>query len=97
MFELATSVGDLIDGKGHDEMSRETAVVDVRPDDWERSERMSFRIALAIALMPIPAATLISWSLGSPPWRPKPAPKVERAASVGPEVPGHTVIAPASH
>ena len=62
-------------------------MVDVRQDDWERSERISFRIALAIALMPIPAAILISWALGSPPWRPKPVPGV----------PAHSVAAPASH
>ncbi len=41
-------------------------------DEWERSERASFRLALAIALLPIPAALLISWALGNPPWRSRP-------------------------
>ena len=44
-----------------------------RESDWERAERRSFRIALAIALVPIPASLLISWALGSPPWRARPA------------------------
>ncbi len=43
-----------------------------READWERSERKSFWIALAIALVPIPASLLISWALGSPPWRTRP-------------------------
>jgi hypothetical protein len=38
-------------------------------EDRERSERISFRIALAIALLPIPASLLIAWALGNPPWR----------------------------
>lgn len=46
--------------------------------DWERSERASTRIALAIALAPIPIALLISWAVGSPPWRPRPAPRHDR-------------------
>jgi Ca2+/H+ antiporter len=41
-------------------------------NELERSERMSFGIALAIALLPIPAALLISWALGNPPWRARP-------------------------
>jgi hypothetical protein len=46
--------------------------------DWARSERVSTRIALGIALAPIPIALLISWALGSPPWRPRPAPGPDR-------------------
>ena len=42
--------------------------------DWELSERRSSWIALAIALVPIPVSVLISWALGSPPWRPRPHP-----------------------
>jgi hypothetical protein len=45
---------------------------------WTRSERTSTRIALAIALAPIPIALLISWAMGSPPWRPRPAPGPDR-------------------
>ena len=44
-----------------------------READWERSEKRSFWIALAIALAPIPVALVVSWGLGAPPWRPKPA------------------------
>jgi hypothetical protein len=44
-----------------------------RETDWERSERKSVRIALAIALVPIPVSLLISWALGSPPWRARPS------------------------
>ena len=40
--------------------------------EWERSERASFRIALAIAFVPIPIALLIAWALNDPPWRPHP-------------------------
>jgi hypothetical protein len=43
-----------------------------RESDRERTERASTRIALAVALGPIPIALLISWALGSPPWRPRP-------------------------
>jgi hypothetical protein len=50
-----------------------------RKSDWVRSERISTRIALAIALAPIPVALLISWALGSPPWRPRPAPGPDRS------------------
>jgi hypothetical protein len=38
------------------------------PDEWVHSERRSFRLALAIALMPIPLALVISWLLGDAPW-----------------------------
>jgi hypothetical protein len=43
-----------------------------RESDWARSDRVSTRIALAVALGPIPIALLISWALRSPPWRPRP-------------------------
>jgi hypothetical protein len=49
-----------------------------RESEWVRSERASTRIALAIALAPIPIALVISWALGSPPWRPRPAPGPDR-------------------
>ena len=55
--------------------------------EWERSERRSYRIALAIALLPIPISLLISWALGSPPWRPRPRPDdgATRGALAAPE------------
>ena len=57
--------------------------------DWERSERTSYWIALAIALVPIPVSLLISWALGSPPWRPNPwhGDGEVRDASTAPERP----------
>ncbi len=57
-----------------------------RSTEWERSERISFWIALAIALMPIPASMLISWALGSPPWAPR--------RSADPEAVGHAPADP---
>jgi hypothetical protein len=44
-----------------------------RESEWARTERTSFWIALAIALGPIPVCLLISWALGSPPWRDRPS------------------------
>jgi hypothetical protein len=44
---------------------------DQREDDGKRLERTSFRVALAIALLPIPISLLIAWGLGAPPWRPR--------------------------
>jgi hypothetical protein len=41
--------------------------------EWDRLERRSSRIALGIALMPIPIALVVAWVLGSPPWRERPA------------------------
>ena len=60
---------------------------DHHADDWIRTERRSFRMALAIALLPIPAALLASWLLGDPPWRPRLAPDAHQAAPVD-TVPG---------
>lgn len=58
--------------------------------DWERSERASFWVALAIALVPIPVSVLISWALGAPPWRPNPRTGDGEAmgTSAAPERPG---------
>jgi hypothetical protein len=39
-----------------------------KADEWVRSEQRSFRIALVIALAPIPIALLIAWALGDLPW-----------------------------
>lgn len=50
----------------------------VHEAEWDRSERQSTRIALAIALMPIPIAMLIAWAVGSPPWRDRPAQNLEK-------------------
>jgi hypothetical protein len=79
-------------------MSKTSASLDVRKTDhefeWDRSERRSTRIALAIALIPIPIALVISWSLGSPPWLSRPDPGPE-ALSVpiapGHDSPGHSI------
>ena len=35
---------------------------------WELAQRRADRIALGIALSPIPISLLISWAMGSPPW-----------------------------
>jgi hypothetical protein len=51
-------------------MSDDPAGSDHHAEAWERSERRtSFRIALAIAFLPIPISLLIAWALGNPPWR----------------------------
>ena len=59
--------------------------------EWVRSERASYRIALAIALAPIPIALLISWALGDLPWRSRTRPGDRGRAGTyieGPERPG---------
>ncbi len=53
---------------------------DHHADDLVHSERRSFRMALAIALLPIPAALLVSWLLGDPPWRPRVGHNAHQAA-----------------
>jgi len=60
-------------------MSADRTHQERRDVDWARAERFSFWAALAIALGPIPLCLLISWALGSPPWRPRPAPAHEEA------------------
>ena len=51
----------------------------------DRAERGAFRVALVIALVPIPIALLVAWALGDPPWRARPS-RVEGA--VAPAEPG---------
>jgi hypothetical protein len=72
-------------------MSGERGGLDHRSEDWERSERISFRVALAIALMPIPAALLISWALGSPPWQPRSGHAEMNGAPPAAEPQGHPI------
>jgi hypothetical protein len=62
-----------------------------KPDqetEWDRLERRSIRIALAIALMPIPVALVISWALGSPPWRDRSHPASEEPPGEASQAPG---------
>lgn len=48
-------------------MTQEAIAPGNREDDWARSERMSFWIALAVPLGPILIYPLFSRALGSPP------------------------------
>lgn len=62
-----------------------------KAEGWEHGDRNSFRIALAIALLPIPISLLIAWALGDLPWRRRPERERDRGAQVAPEQPDSPV------
>ena len=77
----------------------EKPMLDHRPDpkgarpEEAHSDRKTFWLALAITLVPIPIALLVSIALGSPPWRPRPAlaPPLPHTAPASPTPPGSPV------